>query len=320
MPFLKIAAAVVIMAAFWSIRQRQAAAGESNVAAPTIVAPWRRIITYPDNHLNDFCLFRALDGRWHCLGIMGTGTWSSERSFFHCSSPALHGPYEQHPPLLVELKRGETKNAAPQKHAPFVVLREKTCYLFFRRPPGTNLLLKSDDLFHWPLEPKVMFEENDARDACIQRFDGEYFWYYCQYRSIGGVGRSCIRLRRSQDLETWNKPVDVHVDQSRTVKHSHLESPFVIQAEGAYWLFVRNRSLDERCVTTVFRSDRPDRFRSGVRAWDAELEQAHAPELVFDEGKWHLARVSGPPDHLSHAPRRGGWIDLAPLSFGKNKE
>lgn len=280
-----------------------------------ITSPWIRVIEYADHHLNDFCLFRGFDVRWHAVGIMGTGTWASETRFFHCSSARLYGPYEKHPPLLGALARGGTRNEASQKHAPFVVIKDGLYHLFFRRPPGTNLRVTSADGVHWTEEPVVVFEERDARDACIQDFGGVYHWYYCQWAVVEGRGRSCILLRRSTDLVHWSDAVPVHVDTSREVSHAHLESPFVVHASGAYWLFVRNRTMDEGCVTTVFRSATPDRFKSGIRAWDAELRDVHAPELVFDRGAWHLARVSGPPDHLACAPQRGGWIELARVAF-----
>jgi hypothetical protein len=114
--------------------------------------------------------------------------------------------------------------------------------------------------------------------------------------------------------------VVVHTDTSHEARHSRLESPYVVHAAGHYWLFVRNRLMDAGCVTTVFRSDRPDRFASGERAWDAELPGIHAPELVFDRGCWHMARVSGPPDHLPGAPKSGGWIEIARISFGGKAE
>ena len=194
---------------------------------PKLTSSWTRIIEYPDNHLNDFCLFKGPDDRWHAVGIMGTGTWASETSLFHCSSADLHGPYLKHPPLLEVLSQGNTGNAAPQKHAPFVVARRDGCHMFFRRPPGTNLRVTSRDALQWSADPIVVFEENDARDACIQDFGGIYHWYYCQWMEVEGKGRSCIMLRRSADLAQWGDAVAVHVDTSREVKHSRLESPFV---------------------------------------------------------------------------------------------
>lgn len=201
---------------------------------PRIMSQWTRVIEYPENHLNDFCLFKGLDDRWHCIGIMGTGTWASETSLFHCSSPELLGPYEAHPPLLDELAQGATCNTAPQKHAPFVIIKDDSYFMFARRPQGTNLLVTSSDAFHWSAEPIVVFEENDARDACIQEFDGIYHWYYCQWREVEGKGRSCIMLRVSSDPENWDAAVPVHVDTSREVTHSHLESPFVVRAANRH--------------------------------------------------------------------------------------
>ena len=67
--------------------------------------------------------------------------------------------------FLVDLERGATANAAPQKHAPFVVVAEGMHHLCFRRPPGTNLHLAGKDPSRWPATPDVVFEERDARDA-----------------------------------------------------------------------------------------------------------------------------------------------------------
>ena len=287
---------------------------------PKLAPSWTRIVEYPENHLNDFCIFRAPDDRWHCIGIMGTGTWASETSLFHCSSRDLYGPYQIHPPLLADLARGMTRNDAPQKHAPFVFVKRDTCFMFLRRPPGTNLLLKSNNPFHWPTEPDILFEENDARDACIQEFDGVYHWYYCQWYEVDGKGRSCIMLRRSQNLKDWDNASVVHVDTSREIRNSHLQSPFVIRATNHYWLFVRNRSMDDRCVTTIFRGDSPDRFASGISAWDFEFEGVHAAELVAANDQWHIARVSGTPGAYAGAPENGGWIEITSLSFDSREE
>lgn len=285
---------------------------------PQIISPWVRLVEYPGNHLNDFCIFRGPDSRWHAIGIIGTGTWASETSFFHCSSAELYGPYTIHEPLLRNLRQGGTLNAASQKHAPFVVAKDGFYHMFFRRPPGTNLLVTSRDCFNWSDTPEVVFECNDARDACIQEFDGIWHWYYCQWLEVAGNGRSCILLRRSEDLRRWSEPAVVHYDTSRETRHSHLESPFVVRVKGRYWLFVRNRALDEACVTTVFSSDVPDRFACGEREWDAELAGIHAPELVFEGGRWHIIRASGPPDMLVCAPRRGGWLEASEIAFSEN--
>ena len=111
------------------------------------------------------------------------------------TSPKLYGPYRKHPPLLAELARGNTLNAAPQKHAPFVVVKDGVCRMFFRRPPGTNLSVASTDAFQWTGDPVLVFEENDARDACIRQFANIYHWCYCQWREQNGQRRK-VKINR----------------------------------------------------------------------------------------------------------------------------
>lgn len=287
---------------------------------PAVPSDWVRVADYPGNHLNDFCLFRGLDERWHAVGIMGTGTWASETSLFHCSSAGLRGKYESHEPLLVDLERGATRNAAPQKHAPFVVVAEGTHHLYFRRPPGTNLHLASKDVFRWPATPDVVFEERDARDACIRRFEKLWYWYYVQRNPVDGLERSCVMLRTSKDLRQWSDGRPAFVDLSREVKHSRLESPFVIQHEGVYYLFVRDRNREDAqhpAPVMVWTSDKPDQFASTgapLTVWP----DVHAPEIVAHDGKWYVARVSGCSHACGHKDRdRHGWIEIAELRFAR---
>jgi hypothetical protein len=290
----------------------------SPLPIPYLASAWTRVVEYPENHLNDFCLFRGLDSRWHALGIMGTGTWASETSLFHCSSADLLGRYEIHEPLLAALEQGPTNNAAPQKHAPFVVVENGLHHLYFRRPWGTNLHLAGPDLFHWPATPDVAFEERDARDACIQRFGAEWHWYYVQRHPVAGVERSCVMLRTSPDLRTWSAARLAFADLSREVRHSRLESPFVIAHANRYYLFVRDRNREEAgfpAPATVWVSETPDAF-----AWSetpvAAFDDLQAPELVAFEGRWYVARASG----VSHACRHQawdhqGWLEIAELYF-----
>ena len=314
-----IALITIVLAAGIATPVRQTAGEEEIPRTPTITSDWFRIVEYPGHHLNDFCLFRDKGGVWHAIGILGTGTWASEVTLFHSSGTSLHEPFVNHSPIFRGMPKWisekTSKNTAPQKHAPFVVFHEGVYHMFYRRPNGTNLRVRTQDPMCWPNEVEFVFEKNDARDACIQKFDGVYHWYYCQYHKVNGKGRSCIMLRRSKDLERWSNPITVHVDTSREVKHTMLESPFVVHAADHYWLFIRNRSMEERCVTTVFKSDLADRFASGVRCWDTELTGVHAPELVEANGTWYIARVSGPPDHLPSAPKKDGWIEIAEISF-----
>lgn len=286
---------------------------------PLIASDWVRIVEYPENHLNDFCLFRGLNGTWHAIGIMGTGTWSSEQSLFHCSCDVLLGNYTRHPAILTDTPvPGDTPfgNVAPQKHAPFVMVRERTYHLFYRRPTGTIMCVRTTDPFAWKGLGDFVFERNDARDICILELDGAYLMYYCQWATIDGVDRSCIMLRRSRDLFEWGDAEPVFVDTTEPRRHSYLESPFVVRGADGFYLFIRHRLMKEKRTTVVLFSERPDRFPSGARTWFCELNDIHAPEIVYCGGAYYIARVSG----ASHGggERLGpaaGCLEVARLAF-----
>jgi hypothetical protein len=286
---------------------------------PRIASDWFRIVEYPDRHLNDFCLFRDEQGTWHAIGIMGTGTWASETSLFHSTGKGLRERFENRPPLFEAMPRWvggrQSRNAAPQKHAPFVVFHDGLYHLFYRRPGGTMLVVRSPDPFHWPDEVELVFEERDARDVCIVKIGGAFLMYYCQAAVVDGAMRSCDLLRTSKDLRDWSEATVVYVDTSRESGHSSLESPFVVPRPEGFYLFVRNRLLEEDTVTTVSFSEDPARFPSGAHPWFAELKHVHAPEIVECDGRYYIARVSGPRHANRQAPAAGGWVEVAELQF-----
>jgi hypothetical protein len=279
---------------------------------PVIRGPWFRIADYPENHLNDFCLFKDQEGRWHVFGIMGTGTWDSEQSLFHCSGPNLHTRFTIHDPILTATP---AHGLPPQKHAPFVVWHEGLYHLFYRRPPGTTIVARSKRLDQWPDLGEEVFAEMDARDVHILRIGDMFHMYYCQAAKIDYDTQSCILMRQSDDLHYWTVPVVVHYDTDNPTHHSYLESPCVVQRPEGFYLFVRHRRLDEKTTTVVLFSTRPDRFPSGKRSWFCELNDVHAPEIAMDNGKYYIARVSGPPHANKNAPDKGGWIEVAELVF-----
>ena len=129
---------------------------------PTIASPWFRIVEYPTNHLNDFCLFRDQQGVWHAIGIMGTGTWASETALFHSTGRSLRERFENLEPLFAEMPEwiGEKRsgNKAPQKQAPFVVFDNGFYHMFYRRPPGSILAVRSADAYRWPNRVELAFE------------------------------------------------------------------------------------------------------------------------------------------------------------------
>jgi hypothetical protein len=284
---------------------------------PTIASGWFRIIDDPYHHLNDFCLFKDQKNRWHAMGIMGTGTWASEQSLFHWSGDRLDAPFTEHPPILTMMpppQPGE-KPLPPQKHAPFVIWHDGLYHLFYRRPKGTTLCVRSSRPDHWPDLGEIIFADRDARDVCIVKLDGTFWMYYCQLFTVDGINRSCILARRSDDLRRWSEPMVVHADLAEEASHSYLESPYVVARPEGYYLFIRHRRLNERVTTVVLFSRRPDQFPSGERVWFYELDFIHAPEIVEDGGRYWIARVSGARHANPHSPPSGGWVDVAELAF-----
>jgi hypothetical protein len=280
---------------------------------PVVASPWRRIIEYPEHHLNDFCLFQDAKDLWHAIGIMGTGTWDSKRLLFRSVGRSLTDRFTNLDPVLAQPPPAPA--IAPQKHAPFVVLYEGTYHLFYRRPPGTILHVRSADPARWSDLGAEVFAERDARDVHVIRIGRSFRMFYCQCAEVDGVLRSCILMRESADLNRWSEPIVVHADTARPCTHSYLESPCVVHRPEGFYLFIRHQLMNDRTTTVVLFSTRPDRFPSGERAWFCELNDVHAAEIVTDGGNDVIARVSGAPHANPHAPAKGGWIDVARLQF-----
>ncbi len=282
---------------------------------PYLKSDWRRIIEYPQNHLNDFCIFRDLDGLWHAVGIMGTGTWASEQSLFHSVSGCITGEYRNIAPILEEnFPDGER----PQKHAPFIIEKSGVYHLFYRRPPGTIYHLETTDPLIWKGLGNPVFEKNDARDVCVVQHENLYYMYYCQWDIVDGVNRSCIFARTSPDLEKWSEEKRIFCDLSHTADHSRLESPFVIKRPEGFYMFIRHRLMRDKCSTVVIFSTSPETFEYKEDPWIKVFNYMHAPEIVELDGHYYVARVSGPFGDLQHHDQaKGGWIDIAELGFKK---
>ena len=122
-------------------------------------------------------------------------------------------------------------------------------------------------------------------------------------------------MRTSVDLGTWSGPEPVFVDRRFEDNHARLESPCVIEVDGSFYLFMRDRHQDDTTSTVVLHSFRPDRFALSASVWLCALPHAHALEVVKHGDAYYALRVSGAP-HASHsAPEVGGWVDIAEIAF-----
>jgi hypothetical protein len=162
---------------------------------------------------------------------------------------------------------------------------------------------------------ELVFEERDARDVCITKIGSMFHMYYCQAAVVDGVMRSCVLVRTSKDLFKWSTAMVACADTSRVSQHSTLESPFVLSLPEGFYMFIRNRLLDENTVTTVSFSREPVHFPSGEHSWFAEFNHVHAPEIVEVDNRYYIVRVSGPSHANRQAPAVGGWVEVAQLQF-----
>ena len=293
--------------------------------SPTVRGPWRRIHEEADAFLNDFCLFRDQEGWWHAIGIRNDGRtgngWVDEDRFFHAAGRSLDRSFEPQPPLFEGMPRwvgpGRSDNDRPAKHAPFVLRHDGLYHMFYRRPPGTCLVTRTDNAFDWPNEAELVFEEGDARDACILPLEGRFLMYHCQAAKPPGEDGNvdCVMLRESDDLRSWSDGrVVFHSGKPST--HARTESPFVLDRPEGFYLFYRDRTIVNACLTPVFFSTDPRAFPCGPAEPLKVLEDIHAPEIAVDaDGQPWIARVSGPRHANPNAPRHGGWVEVAPLDF-----
>lgn len=284
---------------------------------PIIKSDFKRIIQYSGNHLQDFCLFKALDQTWHAFGIFGNGSIESEISFFHNSSSSLYGEYKKHNLILTNTETGNTQNRAPHKYAPFVMEKDGVYFLFYTRPNGTNMYVKSPDLYEWSNKPEIIFEQGNARDMCIQKIQDFYYCYYCDTYVSNGKKCGAVFLRKSKDLERWGASILVH---NSNVEDMLIESPFVIEHENIFYLFVCNRTVERKrkqCVNYIYCSESPESFKSGFENYNFEMKDVFAVEIVKKQDEFHIAKVSGKYDRVAYAPPQGGWIDIAELTFAR---
>lgn len=284
---------------------------------PRPAEPWRTIVRWPGGHLNDFTLFADPgDGRWHAIGILGSGTWESEVSLFHASGERLGELFENHRPLLAQ---PAPPDVMPGKHCPSLVVRDGVYHLFYRRPMGTMMHVRGRSPFEFDDLGEVVFTANDARDACIldsAAFPGprqadwppeRYWMYYCQIAEHEGVVRSCILLRTSDDLEGWSEPRVAFADLfHQPAGHCYTESPFVIRRPEGFYLLTRHCFAGPH--TNVRYSPTP-LFGCANGGWLTTIRDCHAAECIEHEGKVWIARVTSGRD------ARCGRVDIAPLEW-----
>jgi beta-fructofuranosidase len=148
-----------------------------------------------------------------------------------------------------------------------------------------------------------------GRDPMVLQAGGQWLLY-----SVGNSAdnHGQILVSDSTDLVSWSEPVVVITDPEAMpwdFTWGNLESPFVVQRAGHYYLFLTRTSPrgSDYVRTQVFRSQDPRHF-----AWRPINDlYAHAAEVIEDGGRWYLTSA-GWPSALGEA-RRG--LSIAPLGW-----
>ncbi|MFI1657019.1 family 43 glycosylhydrolase [Streptomyces sp. NPDC020472] len=250
-------------------------------------------------------------GRWHLFGIVGYGAprgeapdSSAETSFAHASAPTPQGPWTAHPDALTV-----APSSFGEEHlwAPHVVEADGRFWMFYAAGGADGAaidLATSTDLFDWTREPSgPLFRGLAARDPMVLRVGGEWVMYYTELSGPGG--HHVVAYRRSADLVRWSEPGVAFTDASTDTTVSVTESPYVVERDGWYYLFIGPRN--GYTGTDVLASRDPFRFDLTGPAGHVP---GHAVEVFADGDTWWASAAGWFGQGLYVAPL--DWRDTPP--------
>ena len=273
-------------------------------------------------YINDHTIFRGLDGTWHLIGITHAEPAfpHDEKHLAHATAPALHGPWTKQP---FAMSADETAHET-LLWAPHVIVHDDR-YWMFVCAGGADMtayrihLATSDDAVTWTRHEAnpMLVDGYEARDPMVLRVGDRWVMYYTATETPTG-GHHIVAAVESDDLVHWGERRTVYTDEAVGAMGGPTESPFVVERDGRYHLFIGPdwKAFMEAFETTG-RYDPEAYRRTKVMVSDDPLHfdaadvvgviDAHAAEVVVDEdgSTW-----------ISHCGWGQGGVFLAPLSFG----
>jgi beta-fructofuranosidase len=256
---------------------------------PRINGDWK-ILFKPEKHgnyVNDHCIVKGPDERWHLFGITSFGGGpTQERYFVHGAGASLESPFAE---------VGRSIDRGTLAWAPCVINKGENYYMYYG--PSPTSLAVSFDMFEW-FGTKVTLNNEPLMGAHRDHFvfqvaENEYLMYVVGVYQKGGAV-SCFS---SNDLLNWEfegYALTSGKDAPLKPAWGAFESPFVVKKDGLYYLFITytNSSTPTYNDTLVFCSDDPKKFgeyNGGVGgAIPITKLYTHAPEIIESDGKYYI--------------------------------
>ena len=297
------------------------AANDTSIEVPVVRGEWWKIAPdAPDvgrwatgkENACDFTLYRANDGRWHCVACIRGTSHYGQRLFYRWRSERLTDR-DWSPQGILEVPRGKrgTPPDFTSVQAPHHLVHQGRHHLFYNSGGGARCLL-SDDGQDW--RPHV----NAAGDPEFFRMGRDVFvfhdapnrrWiaYYCGTVEADGRRRGAMVARTAPAPEgPWS------AEETPVRTEGNPESPFVVRRDDGYYLWQQ---------MSVYRSADPLDFDGAdlvAHMTGLWFNGKWAPEVIEDEGKWylagygrgiHVARIEWVPRSADQiAEWRSGWL------------
>lgn len=284
---------------------------------PYIKSDWRVLLRPHINgkYVNDHCVFKAHDGKYHLFGITSfEGGAPKERYFVHGTTPSLDCE------MTEEWARAIDRGTLAW--APCVVRTEGDYYYMFYGPSPTSLSV-SFDLYEWcnhtvTLNNEPLFSAH--RDHFVLKLEnGTYLMYIVGTKDK----KSCVSLFKSLNLIEWDfvgYALTSGENAPLNPPWGAMESPFVIKKDGLYYLFITYTDCNKENYhnTLVFVSSDPYNFGEynggNYGAIPVTTLRAHAPEIIEENGKYYITTCGwldyGTPNEGCASIAELGWKEL----------
>jgi hypothetical protein len=281
---------------------------------------WRPLFTPARTgvYVNDHCVVRAHDGRWHVFGITKDTPEIDphrERWFCHGSGDSLErGGFKEH----ARVCDFGTRAWAP------AVAYDGTRWVMLYGPDLLRAAVCEDPrLGSWHETPCTLVGApvlGVMRDGMIFRLDDDTWLLYSTGKRGGA---SAVSVCVSEDLLNWRFvrfALTTPASAPKRPAWAATESPFVFVRDGEYWLSITyTAGIADYHETLLFRSRNPFDFGdfSGEPGDAVARLEAHAPEYLVDPDtdRWYVTSAGWADERVktvipgSVAIRELDWIE-----------